>query len=199
MRATASVKLLAIAATALVVSGTANASHRGQGRYQQARYDSGPTVVYAQVSSVQPLIEQVHIQVPVRECYETTAYAPPAYGSTRPRSTVGGTIVGGVIGGVIGDQFGGGEGRGAMRLLGALVGAAVGHDAASRRQAAYYPQPAAQPYPVTECTTHYESRVEERTRGYRVAYIYDGREYYTEMASPPGDRIPIEVAVRPAY
>ncbi|MDH4022379.1 MAG: glycine zipper 2TM domain-containing protein [Gammaproteobacteria bacterium] len=199
MCAKASAQLLVLAGTLLVVAGTADASHRGQGRYQSARYISGSTIVYAEVSSVQPLIEQIHTQVPVRECQESTAYAPPAYGSPRPRSAVGGTIVGGVIGGVIGDQFGGGEGRDAMRLFGALVGAAMGHEAASRRQAAYYPQPAAEPYPVTNCTTHYETRVEERTRGYRVAYVYDGREYYTEMANHPGDRIPIEVSVRPAY
>ena len=200
MRATQSRKLLALAVMFLVISSAANASHRGQGRYQPPRYDSGSTIVYARVSDLQPLIEQVHTQVPVRECFETTAYAPPVgYESARPRSTVGSTIVGGVIGGVIGDQFGGGEGRDAMRLLGALVGAAVGHDAASRQQAAYYPQAAAQTYPVTECTTRYESRVEERTRGYRVTYVYEGREYYTETATPPGDRIPIEVTVRPVY
>ena len=199
MRATATAQLLALGGVLLVVAGTASASHGGKGRYQTARYDSGSSIVYAEVSSVQPLIEQVQTQVPVRECYESTAYAPPAYGSPGPRSTVGGTVVGGVIGGVIGDQFGRGEGRDAMRLFGALVGAAMGHEAASRRQAAYYPQAAAQPYPVSECTTRYETRIEERTRGYRVAYVYDGREYYTEMASPPGNRIPIEVSVRPAY
>lgn len=194
-----SVRLLALTGTLLAVAGTANASHRSQARYAPARHDGGSTVVYARVSSVQPIIEQVRTEVPVRECVETMAYAPPAYGSARPRSAVGGTIAGGVIGGVIGDRFGGGEGRDAMRLLGALVGAAIGHDAASRRQAAYYPQAVSQPYPVTECTTRYETRIEERTRGYRVAYIYEGREYYTDTPNPPGERIPVEVSVRPAF
>lgn len=199
MRTICAVRLAVLAGSLLALAGTANAGHGGQGRYQPARYDNGSSIVYAPVTSVQPLVEQVRTQVPVRECHETMAYAPPAYAPPGPRSTVGGTIVGGVIGGVIGDQFGGGEGRDAMRLLGALVGAAVGHDAASRRQAAYYPQATAQPYPVTECTTRYESRVEERTRGYGVAYVYEGREYYTETATPPGDRIPVEVSVRPAF
>jgi uncharacterized protein YcfJ len=200
MRSARSGQLLAVGGVLLLVAaGAANAGHRNQGRYAPARYDTGATIVYARVSSVQPLIEQVRTEVPVRECYETTAYAPPAYGSPRPRSAVGGTIVGGVIGGVVGDRFGRGEGRDAMRLLGALVGAAVGHDAASRRQAAYYPQAASQPYPVTECTTRYETRIEERTRGYRVGYVYEGREYYTETATPPGDSVPIEVSVRPAF
>jgi uncharacterized protein YcfJ len=199
MRAIASVQLLAIVVAVLAVSGTADASHRAEARYQPARYEDGSAIVYAKVSSVEPLIEQVRTQVPVRECYETTAYAPPAYSPGAPRSTVGSTVVGGVIGGVIGDQFGRGEGRDAMRLFGALVGAAMGHEAATRRQAAYYPQAATQPYPVTECTTRYETRVEDRTSGYRVGYVYDGREYFTQMGSPPGDRIPIEVSVRPAY
>ena len=207
MRLERSAPSLLLSCVLMLVSGVADASHRDRDRdrnYAQ-RHDPSSTIVYAKVTDVRPLIEQVHTQVPVRECYETTAYAPPAYssgydqgyGSARPGNAVGGTIVGGVVGGVIGDRFGRGEGRDAMRLLGALVGAAIGHDAATRRQAAYYPQQRSEAYPVEECTTRYESRIEQRTRGYQVAYVYEGREYYTETVAPPGDRIPIEVSVRP--
>lgn len=199
MRPASPVQLLAFAGTLLLTAGAASADHRSHGRSYSEPYGNSATIVYARVTDVQPLIEQVRTQVPVRECYETTAYAPPAYGPPRPGNAVGGTIAGGVVGGVIGDRFGRGEGRDAMRLFGALVGAAIGHDVATRQQAAYYPQAASQSYPVTECTTRYETRVEERTRGYQVAYVYEGREYFTETASPPGDRIPIEVLVRPAF
>ncbi len=209
MRLESSVPSLLLSLALLLVSGVADAGHRDRDRdrhrdrdYAQ-RYAPGATIVYARVTDVRPLVEQVRTEVPVRECYETTAYAPPAYrsgyGSGRPGNAVGGTIVGGVVGGVIGDQFGRGEGRDAMRLLGALVGAAIGHDTATRRQTAYYPQQTREAYPVEECTTRYESRIEQRTRGYQVAYVYEGREYYTETAAPPGDRIPIEVSVRPAF
>ena len=207
MRLESSAPSLLLPWVLLFSCGVANADHRNRDRHYGSRYAPGPTIVYARVTDVRPLVEQVRIKVPVRECYESTAYAPPAYGSgygsgygpARPGNAVGGTIVGGVVGGVIGDRFGGGEGRDAMRLLGALVGAAIGHDAATRRQAAYYPQQRSEAYPVEECTTRYESRIEERTRGYEVAYVYEGRQYYTETASPPGDRIPIEVSVRPAF
>lgn len=198
------VQMLVIASTLLVAAGVAHAGHRSHDRFRSESHDRSPYIAYARVIDVQPLIEQVHIQVPVRECYETMAYAPPGVGTPRPRNGVGGTIAGGVVGGVIGDRFGRGEGRDAMRLLGVLVGAAIGHDAATRQQAAYYPQRESQPYPVQaypvqECTTRYETRVEEQTRGYQVAYVFEGREYFTETRTPPGDRIPIEISVRPAF
>ncbi len=199
MRIESPVPSLLVSLVVLLASGAADAGHRHRDRNHSQRYAPGATIVYARVTDVRPLVEEVHVQVPVRECYASTAYAPPAYGPARPGSAVGGTIAGGVVGGVIGDRFGGGEGRDAMRLLGALVGAAIGHDVATRRQAAYYPQQGRQAYPVEECTTRYESRIEERTRGYQVAYVFDGREYYTETAAPPGERIPIEVSVRPAF
>jgi uncharacterized protein YcfJ len=150
------------------------------------------------------LIERVETRVPVRECYESAAYpqpaySPPAYPPPGRPGTAGGTIAGGVVGGVIGDRFGRGEGRDAMRLFGVLVGAAVGHDMAARRQTVSYAPAAGPAYPVRECTTRYETRVAEQTRGYQVAYEYAGREYLTETATPPGDRIPIEVSVRPAF
>ncbi len=199
MRPVTLARLLVPATAMLLATGVANAEHRYKGRYQPAPFASNATIVYARVTDVRPLIEQVETRVPVRECYESTAYAPPAYGRRAPAGTAGGTIVGGVIGGVVGNQFGRGDGRNAMTLLGTLVGAAVGHDSAARRQAGYYQPAAAQSYPVSECTTRYESRIAEQTRGYQVAYVYEGREYYTETASPPGDRIPVEVTVRPAY
>ena len=207
MRLDSSALSLLLSFALLLVSGAADAGHRDRDRSYSQRHDPSAAIVYARVTDVRPLVEQVHTQVPVRECYETTAYARPAYssgydpryGSARPGNAVGGTIVGGVVGGAIGDRFGRGEGRDAMRLLGVLVGAAIGHDAATRRQADYNPPQRTEAYPVEECTTRYESRIEQRTRGYQVAYVYEGREYYTETEVPPGDRIPIEVSVRPVY
>jgi uncharacterized protein YcfJ len=200
--------LLLLAGAALIATdATAGNPHHGHG---------GPAIEYAKVVDVQPLIRLVRTEVPVRECYETTAWRQvpvnghghgPAYASAPPSraGVIGGTIAGGVIGGLIGDRFGGGEGRDAMRLLGTLVGATVGHETAVRRagwqQAAAAPPPAwqSEPYPVTECTTRYEHRSQEVTDGYRVTYRYKGRDYVTHTPEHPGSRIPVEVDVRPAW
>jgi uncharacterized protein YcfJ len=173
-------------------------------------YRADRPIEYARVIDVEPLVRNVTIEVPVRECVETEAWEPgpshyqQPYAGGHPRSTVVPTVAGGVIGGVIGDRFGGGEGRDAMRLLGALVGAAIGHDAGQRRQYQYAAAPYAvaspgRAYPVTECLTRYEPRTEQRVDGYRVTYEYHGREYVTHTTEEPGQRIPVEVDVRPAW
>lgn len=186
------------------------ASHASQAGHGHDRYPS-PDVDYARVVDVEPLRQRVTVHVPVRECVETTAYSAaeawhdPPGGAPHRYRTAGGTIAGGVIGGVIGNRFGDGDGRDAMRLLGTLVGAAIGHDAAARhalhnRAGAHHSgRPGSAPYPVTECHTRHEPRIEERVAGYRVTYLYHGREYMTHTTVPPGDRIPVEVHVRPAY
>jgi uncharacterized protein YcfJ len=39
---------------------------------------------------------------------------------------------------------------------------------------------------------------EERTDGYRVTYVYNGRKGVTELPYRPGDRIRVRVDVTPA-
>lgn len=190
--------LIAVSPVLLLLAGAAEAGRHGPPRWAPGaqKHYPGP-VAYARVTGVRPLFDAIATQVPVRECYETAAYYPPARSGTRSQSAVGPTIAGGVIGGVIGDRFGSGEGRDAMRLFGALVGAAIGNDMATRRQGGYYaPGPAAS-YPVTECVTRYETRVEQVSRGYEVTYVYQGQQYVTHTATPPGKKIPVEVYVRP--
>ena len=87
-------------------------------------------------------------------------------------------------------------GRDAATAVGAVVGAAVGSQQAQRR-AAYASAPP-QSYTVQRCETRYRDEWQERTDGYRVTYVYNGRRQVTEMPNRPGDRIRVRVDVSPA-
>jgi uncharacterized protein YcfJ len=143
---------------------------------------------YAPVTRVVPIVRQVRVETPARECYDDVRYV-----ESRPHISdpaVGGrTLVGALIGGVVGHQFGSGRGRDAATVAGALTGAAVGYDAAARRSSTVREEI------VQRCETRYEKRYEERVDGYRVSYEYNGREYTTRLPYDPGDRIRVRVAV----
>ncbi len=145
---------------------------------------------YAEVIDVVPMYRQVTVEVPVRECVETTA-SRGQYRDRGRRNPVGGMIVGGIIGGLVGNQIGGGHGNDAATIAGTLIGAGIGTNVANRRVAA--------DYPATTCTTRYESRTEQRDDGYRVTYEYAGKQYSTHTFKLPGQRIPVSVSVRPAF
>src|SRR4249920_1253985 len=105
----------------------------GPSRAANAGYD------YARVLHVEPIVRQVRVDVPRRECWMETRYDQPQRSYS---SLAGPTIVGGLIGGAIGHQFGSGRGKSAATVAGVLIGSALGHDAGARRQAQYgYSQP----------------------------------------------------------
>jgi uncharacterized protein YcfJ len=126
------------------------------------------TVAYAQpmvnarVVSSRPVVEQV----------PTPGCGP--YGA--PPTTGAGAAVGAVTGGLIGSQIGRGDGHIAGAILGAIGGAVLGNNAE-----------AAQSYYQGGCAPRYSQRV----TGYDVVYEYGGRQYYTRMAQPPGQWLPI--------
>jgi uncharacterized protein YcfJ len=181
-RITAGLTLAATAALAL--SGRAMADHDERYRSSSSRYD------YARVVDVKPLIRSYRVEIPVRECYET----PRDYDRRPHRSRRGGdagrTIAGAIIGGVIGRQFGDGSGRDAMTALGAVVGASAANDR-GRARGRYDDEP------VRYCETRYEYEERDRVEGFRVTYVYDGETYTTRTDYDPGDRIRVEVKVRP--
>mgnify|MGYP003694720959 CR=1 FL=1 len=76
------------------------------------------------------------------------------------------------------------------------VGAAVGAQAGPAPRG-YASAPPRQ-YTVQRCETRYQETWEERTDGYRVTYVYNGRRQVTEMPNRPGDRIRVRVDVSPA-
>lgn len=171
--------------TGVLVAGCALAGPPHDSRYSRrssSEYD------YAPVTHVEPIVRQVRVETPSRECYDESRYVESRPHISDPQ--VGGrALLGGLIGGVIGHQIGHGRGRDAATVAGALVGAGVGYDAGARRSSSVHEEI------VQRCDVRYESRYEERVDGYRVTYEYNGREYTTRLPYDPGERIRVRVAV----
>lgn len=151
---------------------------------------------YARVTHVEPIVRQVRVEVPRRECWTETRYDQPNAGQPSG-SLAGPMIVGGLIGGAIGHQFGNGNGRRAATVAGALIGTAVGHEVGANRQA-QYASATPQPYQVERCDQRVEQTYEERIDGYQVEYEYGGQRYSTRLPYDPGERLRVQVAVWPA-
>jgi len=153
-------------------------------------HDSGYD--YAPVTHVEPIVRQVRVETPRRECWDETRVV-----ETRPHISdpaVGGrTLLGGIIGGVIGHQIGSGRGRDAATVAGAVIGSGVGYDSARRRVGT-----STEERVVQRCSTRYERDYEERIECYRVTYEYHGREFTTRLPYDPGERIRVRVDVAPA-
>jgi uncharacterized protein YcfJ len=162
------------------------------------RYDNGDDPYdYARVVDVQPLVTRVRVSTPQRECWDETRVDDRGYGnSPLPHTSAGGAVLGGIVGAVIGHQIGHGHGRDAATAAGAVIGAAVGSQQAQRR-AAYAAAPPRE-YTVQRCETRYHDEWQERTDGYRVTYVYNGRRQVTQLPYRPGDRIRVRVDVSPA-
>lgn len=178
------------------------------GKWQHNRYDRGNHAEYdyARVVDVDPIYRQVRVSVPRRECWNETRYEEVDYPQDRryepQRSSAGPVILGGIVGAVLGHQVGRGSGQRAATVAGAIIGSAVGHDAAARRDSRNgryddrgYRE--SQPYDVERCSVRYDEDYERRVEGYRVTYVYHGREHTTRLPYDPGDRIRVRVDVEP--
>jgi uncharacterized protein YcfJ len=162
------------------------------------RYSDDGAYDYAKVVDVQPLMRQVRVSSPQRECWDETRYDDrDSYGPPRARNAGGSTLLGAVIGAAIGNQIGHGDGRRAATAAGAIIGAGIGNAQAGRRNG-YDQPPPPRAYSVQRCETHYREDVEERVDGYRVTYVYHGRRGVTQLPYKPGDRIRVRVDVSPA-
>lgn len=182
----AGVTCVAGAALATPPSWSNSRHNRGADSHSRGEYD------YAPVTRVQPIVRQVRIETPRRECWDDVRYVDSRPHVSDPE--VGGrTLIGGIIGGVIGSQFGSGRGRDAATVAGALIGARAGYDSAERRYGSH-----AREEVVQRCDVRYDREYEERIEGYRVTYQYNGREYTTRLPYDPGERIRVRVAVAPA-
>jgi len=204
------VVILAAAAITVSSAGAFAQSPYDQRPYDQRPYDQGPNerdprgyddadaaYDYARVVDVQPLTTRVRVTTPQRACWDENRVDEHSNGAgPLPRTAAGGAVLGALIGGVLGHQIGHGHGRDAATAAGVVVGAAVGSQQAQRR-AAYASAPPRQ-YTVQRCETRYQETWEERTDGYRVTYVYNGRRQVTEMPNRPGERIRVRVDVSPA-
>jgi uncharacterized protein YcfJ len=199
------VGLVAAALTAASAGALAQARYDPNG-YDQGRYDDRPgsypgsydgAYDYARVVDVQPLVTRVRVTTPQRECWDETRYDERGSGTgPLPRSSAGGAVLGAVIGGVLGHQIGSGRGRDAATAAGVVIGAAVGSKQAQRRGG--YAAVPPREYSVQRCETRYRESWDERTEGYRVTYVYNGRRQVTQLPYRPGDRIRVRVDVSPA-
>ena len=137
---------------------------------------------YARVVDVDPIVRRVAVDSPQRDCWneqrEVQVY-------DQPRSATP-TILGAIIGGVVGHQFGSGHSRNLGTVAGAVLGGSIGHDASSRNAGV-------ETRDVQRCEVSTQRDYEERVDGYRVTYMYDGREYHTVMAYDPGNRVQVRV------
>ena len=158
-------------------------------RHNRGHYDGYD---YARVTHVEPIVRQVRVETPRRECWDETqrvAVRPPI---SNPAVGVP-TLIGSVIGGVIGHQIGSGRGQDVATVAGAVIGASVGYNTAARRNPVGVREEV-----VQRCEMRYEQGYEERIDGYRVTYEYNGRQLTTRMPYDPGDKMRVRVAVAPA-
>jgi uncharacterized protein YcfJ len=135
---------------------------------------------YARVVDVDPIVRRVAVDSPQRDCWneQREVYAQPR--SATP------TILGAIIGGVVGHQFGSGHSRNLGTVAGAVLGGSIGHDASARNAGV-------ETRDVQRCEVSTQRDWEERVDGYRVTYVYDGREYHTVMPYDPGNRVQVRV------
>lgn len=139
-----------------------------------------PFIDYARVIDVDPIMRRVAIDRPQQDCWVEDAQV---YG--RPRSHTP-AILGAIIGGVVGHQFGSGHSRNVGTVAGALLGGSVGHDIA-RADAGVETRS------VERCETRASRDWVDRVDGYRVTYVYRGRQYCTDMPYDPGSRVQVRV------
>lgn len=164
-------------------------------RHAPARFDAPE---YAEVISAEPIYRTVRIEEPRRECWdERVVYEERGRDGYWFDDGVAGSVVGAIAGGVAGHQFGKGRGKDAATVLGAVIGAGVGQRVAVRNRT---PAPDAYERVGYEerCRTITEYRTEQRIESYDVAYRYGGRTYYTNLPHDPGERIAVDVSVRPS-
>ena len=159
---------------------------------EHARYDRDSH--YARVVNVEPIVHRVRVSTPQQECWSEDR---PVY-SNGSGTVARSTLLGGLIGAAVGHGLGDHHGRDPVAVIGgSLIGAAIGNsigvDRAERR--GEYREVGYQP--VERCTVTYHESWEERVDGYRVTYVYHGREHTTRMPYDPGQHIRVNVDVTP--
>jgi uncharacterized protein YcfJ len=126
------------------------------------------------VLSSTPITQQV--AVPQQICSDQPV-------AVAPRPTGAGAVVGAIAGGLIGNAIGGGGGRAAATAAGVVGGAMLGNQAEASGPVQYQN--------MRQCST--QTYYQNRTVGYNVTYEYNGRNYTTQTANPPGPWIALNV------
>jgi uncharacterized protein YcfJ len=169
--------IIAITIVSSIAATSAQAGSRWHAEPQTTYWD------HARVVRVEPVIREVQVSTPRRECWQEEVHQPVTvhHGPSRASST----LVGAIIGGVIGNQFGGGNGKKLATAAGTMLGASLGNDAArARERYTTYDQVSHQ----TRCASQVEYHTEQRTEGYDVTYRYRGQTFTTRMPYDPGKK-----------
>lgn len=171
--------------TAVATALFATAAAAGNESAGEAFYIDAP------VLDVKPLVEIVQVSTPREVCWNEQV---EHHVRDRPRGPRTGTIVGTVLGAAIGNNIASGDDRKAARVAGALLGGAIGRDHARRNADT-------RRVVKTErrCEIERVSHEEERVRGYRVTYRYDGRTFVTRTDRDPGETLRLRVSVAPIH
>jgi len=146
--------------------------------YSNSRYNRASSEYdYAPVTHVEPIVRQVRIETPRRECYDDTRYVES------PNPNVGAqTVLGGIIGGVLGHQIGSGRGNDVATGLGAVGGAVVGANVGRSGGSQVYSQD------VQRCASVQGSA---RPDYWDVTYNFRGQQHRVQMATPPGPTVTV--------
>ena len=175
------------------VSGTALANPpqwaNARGNHDRHYRDSD----YARVVDVDPIVRRVRVSSPQQECWNEERPVSSGASGTEIRST----IVGGLIGAVVGHQVAHHHNEAAGVVGGSLIGAAIGNSIGASQAAKRGEYRQVSYESVQRCEVNYRDEWAEQIDGYRVTYVYNGREYTTRMPYDPGQRIRVGVDVRP--
>jgi uncharacterized protein YcfJ len=166
---------------------------------EAGRHDHRPIAGYdyAQVLRVDPIIEAYDRPVQRDQCWrEPVRYREPAR-YRQARQDRAPALLGAIVGGVIGSQFGSGSGRDAATAAGALLGYHSVRDDQRRYAGGYYEGGREYVRYEQRCEVNTEYFREERVTGYDVTYRYNGEVYTTVTDYHPGDRLRVQVEVRP--
>ncbi len=161
--------------------------HGGKGKARQT---------FAKVVAVEPITESIAQRIPHQQCWtEQIRYQAPSGGSGSNTAA----IFGGIVGAAIGNSIGRGhhrDNKNIKTLAGGLLGAAIGNDIGAQNRGR---NSRVEYRDEQRCSTEYETRWEQKIIGYNVTYRYRGETYNTRMDYDPGDKLRVQVQVRPVF
>lgn len=147
---------------------------------------------YGTVVAAEPIIRRVLETTPLREC----RWVRKQWSGHRDhhREKILPSLFGGLLGGVIGRQFGGGRGKTALTIAGAFAGASI---AKGKLRKGRHHRGFRDDEIQERCTVIEQVHEVEVVDGYRVTYLYQGREFTRTTQLHPGTKIRLRVQVSP--
>lgn len=133
----------------------------------------------AQVTGVEPIYQQQQ-----QRCWDEQVQSQGGNGGNNGSSLNAGTVIGGVAGALIANRVGEGNGKTAATALGAVTGAMIGNNMNNNGNNQGGTQT------VRRC-----SNTSPQVSGYRVTYVYAGRQSTVQMQRNPGSSVRVGVGV----